>query len=218
MRHLLEQYSRTVLTFISTLVGLALFLTGVLYNSDLKNELFVNSACKVNGSSESCMVSNGQVTVQDAGIHSKIVEEKGIKLNVVNEKRICIGEEIDLTASELANAQRADGTDISNYIVISGAPESTMVPGEYEIKYYLRYEGSTLNKTLSLKIQDYAANASCPEFKGKRSCVFNSDCEADERCVPESEGATEKYCQRIIACSLDEDCEPPATCESGECH
>lgn len=218
MRHLLEQYSRTVLTFISTLVGLALFITGVLYNSDLKNELFVSSACKVNGSSETCMINNGQVTVQESGIHSKIVEEKGIKLNVADEIRICIGEEIDLTKPEFANAQRADGTDISSYIVISGVPKTTTVPGEYEIKYYLRYEGSALNKVMSLKIQDNTVNASCPEFRGRKSCIFSNDCREDERCVPENEGSAEKYCQKIVACSLDADCEAPATCQDGECN
>lgn len=172
MRLLISQYGRMFLTCICALASIAIVFSGV----------FSSEMGEATGLSENQIEEGVEANYELQGYTFELNTDS-IPKEDENVLKVCVKDKINY--SQYVNAYLNDGTDIKNYVSTSGV-KNVNIPGNYEVTYYLNYEGETDSKTLKVTVQDKTSNLECPAFDtdsyDEISCVFNSDCPSNYEC------------------------------------
>lgn len=156
MKFIISEYGKVVITIFFGLAGIFL----IVYF------LFSTTTSNIMNLSEPGL---------EIGIYREI-NTLNYSFNVKESKSICLYDDFNPEEDEegpIYSSYLEDGTDLSTFVVYTGSPD-TNTPGEYEIEYYLKFENSIENKTLSLTVEDRNTNSSCPRYM--KTCETNADC------------------------------------------
>lgn len=219
MRLLLRQYFRYVVVFAAAVSGLLIVL-----NTFFSDEMA--HAVKIDKEQEDTVINeNYYLQGYTFETNTDYEESKDGKLT------FCIGQKINY--SKYVVAYLEDGTDILSYVTVDSLEEVTK-PGNYEITYYLNYEGQRESKTIDVTLEDKTSNLACSAYDsdsyGEMSCKVNSDCPSNYTCsIKLEDGKSEadytddelkelnknKVCiVKTKVCEIDSDCGEGFYCET----
>lgn len=163
MKFIVKHYLRTILTIIVGFLSIVLLQNKLFDNDELVNEIGLEEPAMQMGFTKDYFLTNKY------------------SFDVDDTVTICMEE--DYEPKEYANATYYDGTDLKDYVVVQNAPKDTNTPGTYDVEYIFIFEGEQVIKNQTLIIEDNSSNNACPVWEGGSSCVFDSDCPSNTKCV-----------------------------------